>query len=570
MKFLLGHREVIFCEPLQPMIKILILSFFISANLIGQSSDSVIIASVGQHKIYKYQFADRYTNYLFATGIKDNIAVREAILNNMINEILLYYYDDNKDIFSNPEFQKESVWAEKQSVLAYLKDQEVYAKIIVTEKEVREAFVRVNEKIAASHLFASTLEEAENLYKLLEIGVDWDNLAAQVFTDTTLRNNGGYLGYFTWGDMDPAFEDAAYSLKVGEISKPIKTSYGYSIIRLEDRISNPLLTDYEFQTKKNKLERVIRIKKKPEYEKKYLKSIFDESKYSLNQKSVDNITAYFRLSDINKVEASYLSNPEQTCVIYDGKKFSEKFIIDQIMQIPFYHRTKINSKETLNQVIRGVIMQTLLYSEAIGKGYDKNWLVVDTADKLKMQLFLKYKMEQIVSDIKVSDSLLYEYYRNNSESFKSPNEISIQEIIVDNKPLSDTLINMLKEGNDFGKLAKEYSLRDFSKQNNGIIDYAPVSRFGFLKSNFWKAEIGEIIGPIELQGAYGIFKVIGKKIGEPKKFEEIKKNDIEYAYKNDFSKNIREEYLKNIRKNVPVNVNLMDLNSLDILTQSAN
>ncbi|OGU84279.1 MAG: hypothetical protein A2W11_01995 [Ignavibacteria bacterium RBG_16_35_7] len=167
------------------MTKTLLLSFFISANLIGQSSDSVTIASVGQHKIYKDQFVDRYTDYLLATGIKDNIVVREAILDNMINEILLYHFDDNKDLFSNPEYQKESAWAEKQSVLAYLKDQEVYAKIKVTEREVREAFVRVNKKIAASHLFAPTLEEAENLYKLLEIGVDWDNLAAQVFTDST-------------------------------------------------------------------------------------------------------------------------------------------------------------------------------------------------------------------------------------------------------------------------------------------------------------------------------------------------------------------------------------------------
>lgn len=556
--------------PLHHITKILFALFLLSANLISQSLDSVTIATVGRHKIYNDQFVDRYTDYLLATGIKDNIAVREAILDNMINEILLFYYDDNEALFSDVEYKKELAWVEKQSVLAYLKDQEVYAKINVTEKEVREAFLRVNEQIAASHLFAPTLDEAENLYKLLEIGVDWDNLAAQVFTDTTLRNNGGYLGYFTWGDMDPAFEDAAYSLKVGEISKPIKTSHGYSIIRLENRISHPLLTEYEFQTKKNKLERVLRIKKKPEYEKKYLKSIFDESKYSLNQKSVDNIIAYFRLSDINEVENSYQPNPEKVCVIYDGKKLSEQFIIDQILQIPNYHRTKINSQETLKQVIRGIEMQTLLYSEAIRKGYDKNWMVVDTANKLKMQVFLKYKMQQILSDIKVSDSVLYQYYEKNLESFKSPNEISIQEIIVDNKPFSDSLITILKEGSDFGKLAKEFSLRDFSKKNNGIIDYAPLSKFGFLKSDFWEAKIGEIIGPIDLQGAYGIFKVLGKKKGEPKKFENINKNDIEYAFKNDFKKTIMEEYLQNIRKNVPVSISLMILNSLNILNENTN
>jgi len=556
--------------PLQYLTKTLFILFLILVNLTGQSSDNVSIVTVGQHKIYKDQFADRYIDYLLATGIKDNIVVREAILDNMINEILLYYYDDNEALFSDVEYKKELAWVEKQSVLAYLKDQEVYAKINVSEKEVRQAFARVNEKIAASHLYAPTLEEAENLYKLLEIGVDWDNIAAQVFTDSTLRNNGGYLGYFTWGDMDPAFEDAAYSLKIGEISKPIKTSNGYSIIKLEDRNPHPLLTEYEFQTKKSKLEGVLRIKKKPEYEKKYLKSIFDESKYSLSEKSLDNITTYFGFSDIGKKENSYQPNSNETCLVYDGKKYSEQFIIDQMLQIPDYHRTKIISKEILKQAIKGILLQNLLYSEAIKKDYIKNQLVIDVADKLKMQVFLKYKMQQILSDIKVSDSLLYQYYANNLESFKSLNEISIQEIIVDNKLFSDSLIIMLEEGSDFGKLAKEFSLRDFSKKNNGIIDYAPLSKFGFLKSNFWEAEIDEIIGPIELQGAYGIFKVLGKKKGEPKKFENINKNDIEYAYKNDFRKTIREEYLENIRKNVSVRINRIVLNSIDILTQNTN
>ena len=235
---------VIFYKQSHYLPKILSVLFLLSFSLNSQSSDNLVVASVGQYKIYKDQFVDRYTNYLLATSIKDNIAVREAILDNMINEILLYNYDNNENLVSNSEFQKELSWVEKQSVLAYLKDQEVYAKINVTEKEIREAFQRVNEKIAASHLYAPTLEEAENLSRLLEIGVDWDNLAAQVFTDTTLRNNGGYLGYFTWGDMDPAFEDAVYSLKIGEVSKPIKTSHGYSIIRLEDRLSHPLLTEY--------------------------------------------------------------------------------------------------------------------------------------------------------------------------------------------------------------------------------------------------------------------------------------------------------------------------------------
>ena len=61
-------------------------------------------------------------------------------------------------------------------------------------------------KDSVRHLFASTEEEANNLYKLLQNESDFKILAKQVFTDTTLQNN-GYLWYFSWGDMDTAFED---------------------------------------------------------------------------------------------------------------------------------------------------------------------------------------------------------------------------------------------------------------------------------------------------------------------------------------------------------------------------
>ncbi len=95
---------------------------------------------------------------------------------------------------------------------------------------------RSQEKLAVRHLYAKTKKEADRLYELLQKGASFNELAKQIFTDTALQNSGGYLGYITWGDTDPAFEDAAYSLKVGEISKPVKTAQGYSIIKLDNKI----------------------------------------------------------------------------------------------------------------------------------------------------------------------------------------------------------------------------------------------------------------------------------------------------------------------------------------------
>lgn len=548
----------------------LILIFIhISFQFFPQSFNSNELAIVGSQKIFTQDFIRRYSDYLFSTGIKDNLAVRQAILEGMINELLLNYYDDNSSIYSNEEYIKEINWVSKQSPLAFLKDQEIYAKINVTDEELRTSFVRVNEQLSASHLYAQTLEEAEYLYSLVKMGVDWDNLAAQVFSDSTLRNNGGYLGSFTWGDMDPAFEEAAYNLKVGEISKPIQTKTGYSIIRLEDRVSNPLLTENEFQNKKSNIERALKLKKKLEYEKKYIDSIFYESKYVVNKESVDNIIEYLRLSDIEKSESGVKISAKTVAVKYDDINFSEQFIVDQLNGIPEYHRARVNSSEVLKLVIKGIVMQQLLYREVTEKGYDKVPVVVEITNKIKKQVFLKYKIQGVLSQAQVADSSLKIFYNKNPKSFKYPNEISIQEILVENKSKADSIYKLFLNGEDFGKLAKTFSLRKASANNDGVIDYSDISKFGSIKKQLWQTDIGNTVGPIEVYGYYGIFKVLGKRDGKQKPFSDVKEN-VESLFKFENKKLIIENYLEKIKQKVKISVNGKVLSTINFLENGFN
>ena len=541
----------------------------LSIQIFSQSFEPNVVAIVGEHKIYVDEFSARYSDYILATGVKDNLIARQSMLNGMISELLLSYYDDNTSILSNEEYNRETNWVSRQAPLAYLKDQEVYAKITVTDQELRNAFVRVNEELAASHLYAQTLEEAEYLYRLVREGVDWDNLAAQVFSDSTLRNNGGYLGYFTWGDMDPAFEEAAYNLKVEEISKPIQTKTGYSIIRLESRVSNPLLTENEFQNKKSQIERALKLKKKSEYEKNYIDSIFNESKYSVNKESINNIIEYLQLSDIQKKESNVKISNETIAVKYNDKGFSEQFIVNQLNQIPEYHRTKINTAELLKKVIKGIIMQQLLYAEVTKKGYDKVHIVLEATNNMRKQVFLKYKMQEVLSVVQIADSNLIKFYDKNPESFKYPNKISIQEILVENKSKADSIYQLYLNGEDFGKLAKTFSLRKVTARNGGLIDYSDISKFGSIKKQLWQTDIGNVIGPIEVYGFYGIFKVLGKIGGKQKPFDVVKEN-VESLYKFENKTLLLENYLEKIKQKVKISVNGKVLSSINFLEKHIN
>jgi len=531
---------------------LIIISIFILTLAYPQQDTDQVIAIVGNHKILLSEFNKRYSNYLFATGIKDKMVVRRAILNNFINELVLYYYDSNEKLLNDSNYKKALEEAKERTILAYLKDREIYSKITVTENEMREAFLRVNEKIAARHLYAKTEEEANNLYELVKLGVDFGSLAKQVFTDSVLQNNGGYLGYFTWGDMDPAFEDAAYSLKIGEISAPVKTANGYSIIKLEDKISNPLLTETEFLRKKSHLETVLQMRKKDPAEKDYIDAIFDKTKLTFNNEILENILFY--LYNKSDVESGNFNSQSSECVKYRDKIFSQSEIEQKISDLPDYHKNRINSIESLEAAIQGMLLKDTLYNIAISKGYDTTEAVLNMYEKYKMNTFMEFKKNEIISNAQLPDSVVFSYYKENINSFSTEAEINLQEILVNNEDLAKSIMKLVNEGTDFGELAKKYSLRKWSADNNGIMGYSPASKFGSYRNLFWNAQVGEIIGPVKIDGIYGIFRLLGKEDSKPIDFNVIKA-EVTKASQFENQTDILRDYLNLIRSKVYIKIN---------------
>ncbi|MBK7630640.1 MAG: peptidylprolyl isomerase [Ignavibacteriales bacterium] len=96
--------------------------------------------------------------------------------------------------------------------------------------------------VKASHILINqfgseekNLEEANKLYNQLVAGANFSALAKEFSKDPGSAVKGGDLGYFGKGMMVKEFEDASFSGKVGEVQKPVKTNYGYHIIKVTDR-----------------------------------------------------------------------------------------------------------------------------------------------------------------------------------------------------------------------------------------------------------------------------------------------------------------------------------------------
>jgi parvulin-like peptidyl-prolyl isomerase len=85
-------------------------------------------------------------------------------------------------------------------------------------------------KIKASHILVDKFSKAQEIYEDLRAGANFEDFARNYSTCPS-RKRGGNLGEFAKGDMVPEFWNANTRLKIGEISQPVKTKYGYHIIK---------------------------------------------------------------------------------------------------------------------------------------------------------------------------------------------------------------------------------------------------------------------------------------------------------------------------------------------------
>ncbi|MFX0142226.1 MAG: peptidylprolyl isomerase [Candidatus Hodarchaeota archaeon] len=85
-------------------------------------------------------------------------------------------------------------------------------------------------KIKASHILVNKLSKAQEIYEDLQSGDNFENLARQ-YSECPSKNKGGNLGEFPKGQMVPEFWNACIKLKIGQISQPVKTQFGYHIIK---------------------------------------------------------------------------------------------------------------------------------------------------------------------------------------------------------------------------------------------------------------------------------------------------------------------------------------------------
>ncbi|MDQ0247187.1 foldase protein PrsA [Bacillus fengqiuensis] len=174
-----------------------------------------------------------------------------------------------------------------------LREKAATADIKVTDKELKEAYDAKKPEVKASHILVQDEKTAQEVKAKLDKGEDFAKLAKEYSQDPGSAENGGDLGFFGPGKMVPEFEEAAYKLKKGEVSAPVKSSFGYHIIKVTDKKELK-----PFEEMKAELEKEIkRSKLDPE---KLQKAVEEEMKAAKVEVKDEDLKDAFETSEAQK------------------------------------------------------------------------------------------------------------------------------------------------------------------------------------------------------------------------------------------------------------------------------
>ena len=156
------------------------------------------------------------------------------IIDDLIARKLAYQEAVREGLQNSPEVKHEQAMANQQIV-----EQAFFAKIgspAVTDEKLHQAYDEATktsqEEVHARHILVKTEDEAKDIIKQLDSGDDFQKLAKEKSIDKDNAKDGGDLGFFTKGNLDPAFTDAAFALQPGKYTEaPVKTQFGYDVIQ---------------------------------------------------------------------------------------------------------------------------------------------------------------------------------------------------------------------------------------------------------------------------------------------------------------------------------------------------
>ncbi|MEM1094969.1 MAG: peptidylprolyl isomerase [Bacteroidota bacterium] len=484
----------------------------------SESTDDPV-AAVADLGVDAEAFRTFYIDYLLRTGVKDSATLRRTLLQQLVTDKLYLKSAFDNGIQATPAYETAAEQIRQKVLLDAYAEAVLYDTLTVDEAEVRAMFVRANTTLEARHLYAHTQAQAELLRDRLDAGETFEALAAEVFADPQLAATGGSVGTFEFDEMDPAFEEAAYQLAEGEISDPVKTAQGYSVIQLTSRFTKPLITETEFQNRRDNMTAYVRYRKQIAARQAHTAQLREALAIQVDDAGIEAMAGQISGQDL--VTKGELSQPIVQ-FIRDGQPvtwtladFREAAQFTDARQ-----RAQIEDEASLRQFVDGLVVRAEMLRRAEASDLISKPAVQRHYTTALDDWVVREAKAEVRASVVVPEDSVAAYFERYREEYTLPVEVEVREVLVDTKAEAEQLRAKLSE-RTFADLAAAHSLRPGAASTGGSLGFVRKVQLGRLGDMVFGAAEGDVLGPVEIAGRYALLQVGPRRTARAATYEDV-------------------------------------------------
>jgi peptidyl-prolyl cis-trans isomerase SurA len=511
--------------------------------------------------------ADTLQAYTTAVKIIDSLkagrSFEELVVNNSQdpsashNKGDLYYFTSGAMV---PEFEEAVFSVNPGTFVPYpVRTQFGYHIIKVTERHSNPGSIHV------SHIMKRlspesgrddsmrTMIDLQNALDSLKHGGTFADLAKSISDDKFSAERGGDLGFITRRRTVQEFDNAAFKLKVGEVSGIVKTQYGLHLIQISEITPVPSFASMEQELKSSYQQ--YRFQK--EYN-SYVDALKKEYKFV---QSNEGAAAWTNALDTTKTTNDAVWDSSFTAATRAKELFSfagEKISIDSVIRLV-----------KANQELRGLPLSSPSTFTTIVEKISKNLVVEFKARTMETQypdfarimkeyeegiMLFKAEQNEVWNKVMINDSAMHIYFNANRSKYTWPDRVNIQEIFIPTDSVGKVVTFLLKKQKlPFDSVAAQYNTRQSTIDKRGDWGMIPVTT-NDLTQRGWTMKQGEVSESFPYENGYTIIRVLGKDPAREKMFQEAG-SELSSAFQEFESKRLENEWYESLKKRYPITKN---------------
>ncbi len=480
-------------------------------------------------------------NIAFFTQLAPNKRGRELVeahLDLLIDKKLFAREGRRRGFDKKPVVQKVADWVERDQMIRALYQQQIRSQIEPDEEQIRAAFFRGRERLRLRHIFVKSEEAALEVKRQLDAGIPFEEIAAATFSDSTLRANGGDLGYVGIDDVDARLAEVAFELPLHTVSAPVRSKWGYHILRVDDR-KEQLFTSAEDYARQR--DRVIRDMRR-RLEKKVADAYINET---MQRHDVKLINAGFNVlgavvqqvvitadrmvpdyhpmlggTELDMMEKGLAGHEQEVLVTFDEGQWTLGDFMRRVEALPLTERPRMDTPGKLRADIGKMVVRELLAREAKRHNLDKDPIVRATVEKWRDEYTFGTLWQSVQDTLKVTAVEVEQFYDAHRGRYREPERVRVREILVPDSLQAVALLQKIRAGADFEVLARQHTQRPEKAAPGGDLGW--LKRFDYGNASLCALDLqpGQVGGPVRMPQGFAIVRNEGYRASRPAVLEE--------------------------------------------------